>query len=136
MPKIVAGTPIPKAALINENAPRREISLDWISTVMPNLLGSDPARNGSNWPAYRILTLIWINGLAKRRMPSVIWGVHTRRYADGRLELDYPWAGRFIGCKIVDRRGQGFWLDVGLGIVGAIVGDFCSVSSEKKVLQG
>ncbi len=30
----------------------------------------------------------------------------------------------FIGSKIVDRRGQGFWLDIGLGIVGAIVGGF------------
>jgi len=29
-----------------------------------------------------------------------------------------------IGSKIVDRRGQGFWLDVGFGIVGAIVGGF------------
>src|SRR6516165_7034396 len=99
MPKIVAGTPIPKAALINENAPRREISHDWISTVMPNLLGSDPARNGSNWPAYRILTLIWINGLAKRRMLSVIWGVHTRRYADGGLEQHYTWAHRKQDCR-------------------------------------
>lgn len=30
----------------------------------------------------------------------------------------------FIGSKIVDRRGQGFWLDMGLGIIGAIVGGF------------
>ena len=30
----------------------------------------------------------------------------------------------FIGSKIVDRRGQGFWLDIGLGIVGAIVGGY------------
>jgi uncharacterized membrane protein YeaQ/YmgE (transglycosylase-associated protein family) len=30
----------------------------------------------------------------------------------------------FIGSKIVDRHGQGFWLDIGLGIVGAIVGGF------------
>jgi len=28
------------------------------------------------------------------------------------------------GSKIVDRGGQGFWLDIGLGIVGVIVGGF------------
>jgi uncharacterized membrane protein YeaQ/YmgE (transglycosylase-associated protein family) len=28
----------------------------------------------------------------------------------------------FIGSKLVDRRGQGFWLDIALGIVGALVG--------------
>jgi uncharacterized membrane protein YeaQ/YmgE (transglycosylase-associated protein family) len=28
----------------------------------------------------------------------------------------------FIGSKIVDRRGQGFWLDIALGVVGAVVG--------------
>jgi uncharacterized membrane protein YeaQ/YmgE (transglycosylase-associated protein family) len=30
----------------------------------------------------------------------------------------------FIGSKIVDRRGQGFWLDIALGIIGALVGGF------------
>jgi uncharacterized membrane protein YeaQ/YmgE (transglycosylase-associated protein family) len=30
----------------------------------------------------------------------------------------------FIGSKIVDRQGQGFWLDIVLGIVGALVGGF------------
>jgi uncharacterized membrane protein YeaQ/YmgE (transglycosylase-associated protein family) len=30
----------------------------------------------------------------------------------------------FIGSKIVNKRGQGFWLDIALGIVGAIVGGF------------
>ena len=30
----------------------------------------------------------------------------------------------FIGSKIVDRQGQGFWLDIALGIVGAIVGGY------------
>ena len=28
----------------------------------------------------------------------------------------------FIGSKIVNRQGQGFWLDIALGIVGALVG--------------
>ena len=28
----------------------------------------------------------------------------------------------FIGSKIVDRQGQGFWLNMALGIVGALVG--------------
>jgi uncharacterized membrane protein YeaQ/YmgE (transglycosylase-associated protein family) len=28
----------------------------------------------------------------------------------------------FIGSKIVNKSGQGFWLDIALGIVGAIVG--------------
>ena len=30
----------------------------------------------------------------------------------------------FIGSKIVDRQGQGFWLDIALGIIGALVGGF------------
>jgi uncharacterized membrane protein YeaQ/YmgE (transglycosylase-associated protein family) len=30
----------------------------------------------------------------------------------------------FIGSKIVNESGQGFWLDIALGIVGAIVGGF------------
>ncbi|HEY2533202.1 MAG TPA: GlsB/YeaQ/YmgE family stress response membrane protein [Xanthobacteraceae bacterium] len=28
----------------------------------------------------------------------------------------------FIGSKIVDRGGQGFWLNMALGIIGAVVG--------------
>jgi len=30
----------------------------------------------------------------------------------------------FIGSRIVDRRGQGFWLDIAIGIIGALVGGF------------
>jgi uncharacterized membrane protein YeaQ/YmgE (transglycosylase-associated protein family) len=30
----------------------------------------------------------------------------------------------FIGSKIVDRQGHGFWLDIALGIVGALAGGF------------
>jgi uncharacterized membrane protein YeaQ/YmgE (transglycosylase-associated protein family) len=30
----------------------------------------------------------------------------------------------FVGSKIVDRQGQGFWLNIALGIVGAIVGGY------------
>jgi uncharacterized membrane protein YeaQ/YmgE (transglycosylase-associated protein family) len=30
----------------------------------------------------------------------------------------------FIGSKIVDSEGQGFWLNIVLGIVGALVGGF------------
>jgi uncharacterized membrane protein YeaQ/YmgE (transglycosylase-associated protein family) len=30
----------------------------------------------------------------------------------------------FIGSKIVESRGQGFWLNIALGIVGALVGGF------------
>jgi uncharacterized membrane protein YeaQ/YmgE (transglycosylase-associated protein family) len=30
----------------------------------------------------------------------------------------------FIGSKIVDREGQGFWLNVAFGIAGAVVGGF------------
>ena len=29
-----------------------------------------------------------------------------------------------IGSKIVDKQGQGFWLNIALGIVGALVGGF------------
>jgi uncharacterized membrane protein YeaQ/YmgE (transglycosylase-associated protein family) len=30
----------------------------------------------------------------------------------------------FVGSKIVDKQGQGFWLNIALGIVGAILGGF------------
>ena len=30
----------------------------------------------------------------------------------------------FIGSKIVNHQGQGLWLDIGLGIVGALVGGY------------
>jgi uncharacterized membrane protein YeaQ/YmgE (transglycosylase-associated protein family) len=30
----------------------------------------------------------------------------------------------FIASKIVDRGGQGLWLDIALGIIGALVGGF------------
>jgi uncharacterized membrane protein YeaQ/YmgE (transglycosylase-associated protein family) len=30
----------------------------------------------------------------------------------------------FIASKLVDRQGKGFWLDIALGIVGALVGGF------------
>ena len=30
----------------------------------------------------------------------------------------------FIGAKIVNHEGQGFWLDIALGIIGALVGGF------------
>ena len=30
----------------------------------------------------------------------------------------------FIGSKIVDKTGKGLWLDIALGIVGALVGGF------------
>lgn len=30
----------------------------------------------------------------------------------------------FIASKIVDHRGQGFWIDLALGIIGALVGGF------------
>jgi uncharacterized membrane protein YeaQ/YmgE (transglycosylase-associated protein family) len=30
----------------------------------------------------------------------------------------------FIGSKIVDKQGQGLWLNMALGIVGALVGGF------------
>ena len=30
----------------------------------------------------------------------------------------------FIGSKIVDKQGQGFWLNLVLGVVGAVVGGF------------
>jgi uncharacterized membrane protein YeaQ/YmgE (transglycosylase-associated protein family) len=30
----------------------------------------------------------------------------------------------FVGSKIVDKQGQGLWLNIALGIVGALVGGF------------
>ena len=43
----------------------------------------------------------------------------------GILSWIVPWliAG-FVGSKIVDREGQGFWLNIALGIVGAFVGGY------------
>ena len=32
------------------------------------------------------------------------------------------WLAGFIGSKIVNKAGEGLWLDIALGIVGAIVG--------------
>jgi hypothetical protein len=42
----------------------------------------------------------------------------------------------FIGSKIVDRQGQGFWLDIALGIVGAIIGGFYLICSGQRALPG
>jgi uncharacterized membrane protein YeaQ/YmgE (transglycosylase-associated protein family) len=39
------------------------------------------------------------------------------------VAIGYPCA-RIIGSKIVDKQGQGFWLNIALGIVGALVGGF------------
>jgi uncharacterized membrane protein YeaQ/YmgE (transglycosylase-associated protein family) len=30
----------------------------------------------------------------------------------------------YIGGKVVDKRGQGFWLNMAVGIVGALIGGF------------
>lgn len=30
----------------------------------------------------------------------------------------------FIGSKIVDSQGQGFWLNIALGVIGALIGGF------------
>ena len=30
----------------------------------------------------------------------------------------------YVGSKIVDKQGQGFWLNIALGIVGALIGGF------------
>jgi uncharacterized membrane protein YeaQ/YmgE (transglycosylase-associated protein family) len=30
----------------------------------------------------------------------------------------------YIGSKIIDKQGQGFWLNIALGIIGALVGGF------------
>jgi uncharacterized membrane protein YeaQ/YmgE (transglycosylase-associated protein family) len=51
-------------------------------------------------------------------------------YAVRAYYVDSPWSGLgyriagFIGGKIVNRQGQGFWLDIALGIIGAIVGGY------------
>ena len=40
----------------------------------------------------------------------------------------------FIGSKIVNKSGQGMWLDIALGIVGAIIGElFSAACSVRKV---
>ena len=59
-------------------------------------------------------------------MPSLIWAAATQGGAQRGI---FSWiilgliAG-FIGSKIVNRSGQGFWLDIALGIVGALVGGY------------
>lgn len=37
----------------------------------------------------------------------------------------------FIGSKLVNKSGEGIFLDIVLGIVGAVVGVGCSASSER-----
>jgi uncharacterized membrane protein YeaQ/YmgE (transglycosylase-associated protein family) len=77
--------------------------------------------------------LIWIKPGIHRRDSLAL---HPRLRATGRRARErrrivgiFSWiilgliAG-FIGSKIVDRRGQGFWLNIALGIVGALVGGF------------
>ena len=37
--------------------------------------------------------------------------------------VDHAWPDRrFIGSKLVNKRGEGFFLDIALGIVGAVIG--------------
>ena len=38
----------------------------------------------------------------------------------------------FIGSKIVDRQGQGFWLDIALGISVPSSADFCLICSGQR----
>ena len=48
----------------------------------------------------------------------------------------------FIGSKIVNREGQGFWLDIALGIIGALVGGYlfaffgCLLQTERQTQGG
>src|SRR3974390_3354660 len=68
---------------------------------------------------------MWIKGASKTPMPSMIGAVPRRTKQMGILSwIVLGLIAGFIGSKIVDRRGQGFWLDIGLGIVGAIVGGY------------
>ena len=59
-------------------------------------------------------------------MPSLIWAGTTQGCAQMGI---FSWiilgliAG-FIGSKIVNRSGQGFWLDIALGIVGGFLFSF------------
>ena len=41
----------------------------------------------------------------------------------------------FIGSKIVDREGQGFWLNIAFGIAGAVVGGFLFELFGQQALQ-
>jgi len=75
--------------------------------------------------------LLWKTGLPERgssycrRSVSCQQSPFKRRYVDGHHQLDHTGliAG-FIGSKIVNKQGQGFWLNIALGIVGAVVGGF------------
>ena len=42
----------------------------------------------------------------------------------------------FIASQIVHKRGQGFWLDIALGIVGAVVGGFLFESLRTEGITG
>ena len=71
-------------------------------------------------------TLIWIKDLGNLGRPSLNGaGISKRGAQMGILSwIVLGLIAGFIGSKIVDRHGQRFWLDIGLGIIGAIVGGY------------
>jgi uncharacterized membrane protein YeaQ/YmgE (transglycosylase-associated protein family) len=42
----------------------------------------------------------------------------------------------FVGSEIVNRQGQGFWLDIALGIIGALWAAFCSAYLVRRASRG
>jgi uncharacterized membrane protein YeaQ/YmgE (transglycosylase-associated protein family) len=67
------------------------------------------------------------SGKAKRQ---AIMGCEPRRSQEGGAHMGIiSWVilgliAGFIGSKIVEKQGQGFWLNIALGIIGALVGGF------------
>jgi uncharacterized membrane protein YeaQ/YmgE (transglycosylase-associated protein family) len=55
----------------------------------------------------------------------------------GCYQLVHPWPSRgFIGSKIVNRTGEGLFLDIALGVVGAVVGGYLVIWTGTQSVTG
>jgi uncharacterized membrane protein YeaQ/YmgE (transglycosylase-associated protein family) len=116
---IVAGSATPRAA--PSNAVRREIIPDWIFWVMSVCLAMVSCPQVEEHPN------VDLDQESEETRHAILgWCSISRRGAQMGI-LSWIVLGLiagFIGSKIVDRQGQGFWLDIGLGVIGAIVGGY------------
>jgi uncharacterized membrane protein YeaQ/YmgE (transglycosylase-associated protein family) len=87
-------------------------------------LGSDTTRNGSIWSGLRYLD-VDLDQRSRELKDATIIGARQGGAQMGILSwIVLGLIAGFIGSKIVNRQGQGFWLDILLGIIGAFVGGY------------